>query len=198
MDCSPPGSSVQGVSQARILEWIAISYSKGSSWPRDRIQVSCTDWQFFYFFTTEPPGKPSCYPNLTYYYLLWPHLPQIICHTATWMTFPEIIPTEIFLKKFFIGFSYNFENQLMIDFHLRLQPQLLALSYRYFFTSTLQNESKMLKHTYCHISLQTLFFFLVFSSSVWFMLTFTQVFKASVSKYYLDCIAPLYPRLNCF
>ena len=35
MDCSPLGSSVHGISQARILEWIAISFSRGSSWPRD-------------------------------------------------------------------------------------------------------------------------------------------------------------------
>ena len=35
MDCSQPGSSVHGILQARILEWIAISYSRGSSQPRD-------------------------------------------------------------------------------------------------------------------------------------------------------------------
>ena len=35
MDCSPPGSSVHGILQARILEWGAICYSRGSSWPRD-------------------------------------------------------------------------------------------------------------------------------------------------------------------
>ena len=35
MDCSPRGSSVHGVSQARILEWVAVSFSRGSSWPRD-------------------------------------------------------------------------------------------------------------------------------------------------------------------
>ena len=40
MDCSPPGSSVQGILQARRLEWVAISYSKVSSWPRDLIQIS--------------------------------------------------------------------------------------------------------------------------------------------------------------
>ena len=33
MDCSPPGSSVHGISQARILEWVAISFSRGSSQP---------------------------------------------------------------------------------------------------------------------------------------------------------------------
>ena len=40
MDCSPPGSSVQGILQARILEWVAISFSRGSYQPRDEIQVS--------------------------------------------------------------------------------------------------------------------------------------------------------------
>ena len=35
MDCSPPGSSIHGISQARILEWVVISYSRGSSQPRD-------------------------------------------------------------------------------------------------------------------------------------------------------------------
>ena len=39
-DSSPPGSSVQGIFQARILEWAAISYSRGSSWPRDWTPVS--------------------------------------------------------------------------------------------------------------------------------------------------------------
>ena len=39
--CSPPGSSVHGILQARILEWVAISSSKGSSQPRDRNCVSC-------------------------------------------------------------------------------------------------------------------------------------------------------------
>ena len=41
MDCSPPGSSVHGIFQARILEWVAISCSRGSSSPRDWTCVSC-------------------------------------------------------------------------------------------------------------------------------------------------------------
>ena len=41
MDSSPSGSSVRGVSQARILEWVATSFSMGSSWPRDWTWVSC-------------------------------------------------------------------------------------------------------------------------------------------------------------
>ena len=45
MDCSPPSSSVRGISQARILEWVAISFSKRSSWPRDQTHISCIGQQ---------------------------------------------------------------------------------------------------------------------------------------------------------
>ena len=47
MDCSSPGSSVHGILQARILEWVAISVSRGSSPPRDRTQVFCITGRFF-------------------------------------------------------------------------------------------------------------------------------------------------------
>ena len=40
MDCSPPGSPIYGILQARILEWVAILFFRGSSQPRDRTQVS--------------------------------------------------------------------------------------------------------------------------------------------------------------
>ena len=42
MDCSLSGSSVHGIFQARVLEWVAISFSRRSFWPRDWTQVSCT------------------------------------------------------------------------------------------------------------------------------------------------------------
>ena len=41
MDCSPPSSSGYGILRARILEWVAISFSRGSSQPRDQTWVSC-------------------------------------------------------------------------------------------------------------------------------------------------------------
>ena len=52
MDWSPPGSSVHEISQARILKWVAIFSSRGSSRPRDRTCVSCTASRFFYHWTT--------------------------------------------------------------------------------------------------------------------------------------------------
>ena len=50
MDCSLPGSSVHGILQPRILEQVAISFSRGSSWPRDQTQVSCIIGRFFTFW----------------------------------------------------------------------------------------------------------------------------------------------------
>ena len=47
MDCSPSGSSIHGILQARILEWNAIPFSRGSSLLRDRTQLSCTVGRFF-------------------------------------------------------------------------------------------------------------------------------------------------------
>ena len=46
MDCSLPGSSVRGIFQARVLEWVAISFSRGSSWPGDQTQVSGIERRF--------------------------------------------------------------------------------------------------------------------------------------------------------
>ena len=54
MDCSPPGSSVRGTSQARILQWVAISFSRGSSRPRDQTHVSGVSCLTGRFITTEP------------------------------------------------------------------------------------------------------------------------------------------------
>ena len=47
LDCSPPCFSVHGILQARILEWIAIPFSRGSSWPRNGTPASCIKGRFF-------------------------------------------------------------------------------------------------------------------------------------------------------
>ena len=52
MDCSLPGFSVHGIFQARVLEWAAISFSRGSSWPRDQTQVSCLAGRHFILWAT--------------------------------------------------------------------------------------------------------------------------------------------------
>ena len=50
MDCSPAGSSVHGILQARMLEWVAIPFSRGSFQPRDQTQISYTAGKFFPWF----------------------------------------------------------------------------------------------------------------------------------------------------
>ena len=57
VDCSPPGSSLHGIFQARVLEWGAISFSRGSSRPRDQTQVSCIVRKTLYLLSHQ--GSPS-------------------------------------------------------------------------------------------------------------------------------------------
>ena len=56
-DCNPPGSSVHEILQARILEWVGIPFSRGSSWPRDWTHVSCITGQFFFFYQLSHQGS---------------------------------------------------------------------------------------------------------------------------------------------
>ena len=83
VDRSPPGSSVHGIPQARILEWVAISFSRGSSRPRDQTHVSCTAGGFF---IPEPPGKPQVERRdvATQQELPWPF--SILGHKPKWNT----------------------------------------------------------------------------------------------------------------
>ena len=75
-DRSPHGSSVHGILQARILEWIAISFSKGSSQPRDHTHVSCISDGLF---TTEPLGKPLI-PSILYTFYLRNLVQKLLTH----------------------------------------------------------------------------------------------------------------------
>ena len=85
MDCSPPGSSVHGILQERILEWVAIPFSRGSSWPRNRTLVSCIADGFFAIRATREThfkGKPFHFRTNT------SHLSTPICAVAkkpTWL-----------------------------------------------------------------------------------------------------------------
>ena len=62
VDCSPPGSSVPGISQAIILEWIAISFTRGPPGPRDQISLSYIGTQTLYHWATRE--GPEFFPNI--------------------------------------------------------------------------------------------------------------------------------------
>ena len=87
MDCSPSSSSVHGILQARAIEWVAIPFSRGSCWPRDRTQVSCVGrWILFFFrkvdsLPSESAGKPL-YTAICIHISSpsWPSLPPTAAH----------------------------------------------------------------------------------------------------------------------
>ena len=80
MDYSPLGSSVHGIFQARILEWVAIPFFRGSFWPKDRTQVSCRNHLGPKGKSRGPPGE------ITYAF------PQIMpyCWTNKWRDMPYV------------------------------------------------------------------------------------------------------------
>ena len=60
MDCSPPGSAVHGIRQARRLEWVAIPFSRRSSWPKDWIRSPALQADFYLIsLPSEPAGSPD-------------------------------------------------------------------------------------------------------------------------------------------
>ena len=92
-DCSPPGFSVHGILQARIMGWIAIPFSRGSSWPRGQTLVSCIAGRFFTIWAT---GKSfSMYMDDTY----WEYMPK---NTKT---------SEFFFDNYIKGNSWGLERQ---------------------------------------------------------------------------------------
>ena len=62
MDGSLAGSSVHGIFQARILEWVAIFFPRGSCWPRDQTRVSCIGRQILYHWATWEAHRSVYFP----------------------------------------------------------------------------------------------------------------------------------------
>ena len=69
LDCSPLGSSVHGIFQARILEWVAIFFSRGSSQPSDRTRVSRLTGRCFTVWATRECSHPVWYMQISSAYL---------------------------------------------------------------------------------------------------------------------------------
>ena len=102
LDCSPPGSSVRGILQARILEWVAMSFSRGSSQLRD--QPSTSSFSCIGRRVLGPPGKPvpdivtsKCLLNRTNNNLL-AHNSQLLLNIQTLTLFEKVI-VGVFLPK---------------------------------------------------------------------------------------------------
>ena len=76
MDCSPAGSSVHGILQVRILEWVATPTCRGYSQHRDGTRIFFCSYIAGGFFTTEPPGKPR--------YCIFVQSCPILCDPMDW------------------------------------------------------------------------------------------------------------------
>ena len=126
MNCSPPGSSVHGIFQGRIPEWVAIFYSRGSSWPRDRNCVFCIScigrWILHHCATWE---AQYIYINivLSNNFVIRDHLTQyfsclygLLCDTFLFY----------FIAFQFISFHFMYEN--MCRFHCAMHHSICFIN----------------------------------------------------------------------
>ena len=129
MDCSLVGSSAHGIVQARILEWVAMSFSRGSSQPRDRTCVSCVSciggWVLYHCTTTvEPPHNCLAIIELdewTNYELLYYFLKnhEQMVDIYLFIFFPWI--AYCFLRLHFFV-MYAFSNKIFLPHFLLPHP----------------------------------------------------------------------------
>ena len=84
LDCSPPGSPVRGILQARILEGVAILFFRGSSLPKDWTQVPCIAGRFFTIWTTREATELLCLPCKFYLLSICDKLHNQFHHTSTY------------------------------------------------------------------------------------------------------------------
>ena len=101
-DCSPPGLSVPRIFQARILEGVAIFFSRESSWPRNRTCISRISCNAGGFFTSEPLGKPHQHP-LSNLYVLFYHLLALVAYIKS----TSIIFIYFKIFRFLCGSFWN-------------------------------------------------------------------------------------------
>ena len=92
MDCSPPGSFLHGILQARILEWVAIPFSRGSSRSRDQSWISCIAGRFFTVWATREALFPLKERNSATV-CLWCHS-SVTLSGFVWLTMNQIYSSE--------------------------------------------------------------------------------------------------------
>ena len=88
MDCSLPGSSVHGILQARILKWVAISSSRGFSWPRIWTCVSCLEQWWVGSLTTSATWEAHVQKGVQQ----TQRIEKAGCNLSTWMPNPRLLP----------------------------------------------------------------------------------------------------------
>ena len=94
MDCSLPGSSVHGILQAKILEWVAVSFSRGSSWPRDRTCVSFIGRKILYHLShlgELVQRFPKCASWTSSIGIIW----ELVRNATSWTPLPGLLSQKL-------------------------------------------------------------------------------------------------------
>ena len=155
MDHSPPGSSVHGILQARILEWVAMPSSRGSSQPRNQTHVSCVSCIAGGFFTAEPPGKPTCLSLFRKIYqqghckpLVWLYLPTCYGLHVNSKSDTQILNRLnhfIFQKVMYPQFWYQLrEGLIILMLHLQEASPILWSLFLDFLSSSIASQASCL------------------------------------------------------
>ena len=141
MDCSPPGSSVHRILQARIMEWIAIPFSRVTSWPRDQTWVSYITGKFFTIWAHQGSpvsGTKSSLPSKVAKCFYWSHSFLLLHITIRWhlfFLFPSVIPIPSIVHKTpklglihaNLNSSFSFTHDVLTTSLLQADPQTLRL-----------------------------------------------------------------------
>ena len=132
MDCSLLGSSVHGILQARIMEWISMPSSRGSSWPRDQTQVSHIAGSFFTIWATReahvsswlPPNLFLIRSSIMLYTItsLWFYSCHTLIHSLPSRLTLEMSPTHVRINPPFCIFLYS---NLIFSLHYYIYHILL-------------------------------------------------------------------------
>ena len=151
--CSLPGSSVPGIFQARVLEWVAISFSRASSWPRDRTWISRIAGRCFYHLSHQ--GGPTDNVNTKSYSFRF-----IILHKFIHMWH------RIDQHRFISATPHNCTNwrlellwrkhKHMCVFRPRLAQHTFTQTYYKYATATIRVFQPCVKSTLCHLYLSAI------------------------------------------
>ena len=127
MDCQLARLLCPWILQARILEWVAMPFSKGSSWPREWTRISCVSCTAGGFLSAEPKGSPywciCLYLSRTYlrFYI------NVMIRTSNW-------PSPNFLKLFFF-FHFSLHTKMTVGkittFHIFMIHIVNSIGFRY-------------------------------------------------------------------
>ena len=125
MDCNPPDSSVHGIVQTRLLEWVAISSLKESSWPRDWTIPSVSPALQEDSLPSEPSGKPRCVNNQQQFHSSQLTDPEV-AHLDLWDVENRVIsarfPEGSWMNSSYLAFNMESAREFVIMSHETLYP----------------------------------------------------------------------------